>query len=164
MLQRSLFAFETSGLNLCAVRRFVSSLSNARKIEKLVEHLDKKGLVVTLKKSEIKENYLAGGTKGGQKANKSHSLVQLQHVPTGKTAEGKETRFLPDNYKYAMAKLRMAVDIHLKGEESQFVILKKEEEEKARLARESKKAEQEEKRKKEENLKAILSEEDTLKY
>lgn len=137
---------------------------NALKILNLVTELDRKNLVVKLEKKDLIAKYSAGGTKGGQKANKSHSLVNLKHVPTGLTASGKETRQLPTNYNFALAKLKMAVDMKIKGEESMFVIIKKQEEEKARQTLEIKRMRKLVKQQNEEKLKVILSEEDTLLY
>ena len=130
----------------------------------LVNELDKKGVVIKLKKSDIKAKYLAGSSKGGQKANKSHSLVQLKHLPTGKTADGRESRLLPKNYDYALAKLRIAVDMHVKGDESAFTIMQKEHEEKLRIEQELKEALKQKRLENEAKLKEILSAEDTLKY
>ena len=130
----------------------------------LVNELDKKGLVVQLKKSDLHSKYLSGSSKGGQKANKSHSIVQLKHIPTGQITKGTESRFLPKNYDYALAKLRIAVDMQIKGDESVFVIMKKEYEEKLRKEKELKEALKQKRLENEQKLKAILNEEDTLKY
>jgi len=136
----------------------------AKNILSLVNELDRKDLVIKLNKSDIQAKYLAASTKGGQKANKSHSLVQLKHVPTGKIAEGRESRWLPKNYDYAFAKLRIIVDMHLKGDDSAFTILQKEHEEKLRIEQELKETLKQKRLENEKKLEAILSEEDTLKY
>ena len=130
----------------------------------LVNQFDKKGLVVTLKKSDVEAKYSAGSSKGGQKANKSHSIVRLKHLPTNLVSNGRKSRFLPKNYEYALAELRMLVDVHTKGDESVFVIHKKEKEEKTRRELEIKKALKIKRLENEEKLKEILSEEDTLNY
>ena len=135
----SIFHFESRMFRFNIILNSKHASECAQKVLNLVNKLDKKGLVIRLDKKDIKAKYSAGGTKGGQKANKSHSLVNLKHIPTGITAKGEETRLLLNNYNYALAKLRMAVDIEIKGDKSMFVIIRKQEEKKAQEAIEMKK-------------------------
>ncbi|CAK8672702.1 unnamed protein product [Clavelina lepadiformis] len=137
---------------------------NYQRLLTLVTELDRQGLVVELKSSDIEKKYTAASSKGGQKANKTHNLVLLKHVPTGIRAEGRDSRMLPENHDIAMARLRMAVDIHLKGDESVFVRRQKEKQEQARKNSELRRYEAAKRKENDLKLKKLLLEEDTLHY
>ncbi len=38
---------------------------------------------LNIKETDIAESFILGSGKGGQKQNKSHTCVQLRHIPTG---------------------------------------------------------------------------------
>ena len=38
---------------------------------------------LNIKETDIAETFILGSGKGGQKQNKSHTCVQLRHIPTG---------------------------------------------------------------------------------
>ena len=139
-------------------------LKEASKFLKKFKKLDKRGQVIQVPNSEISKAFLAGSTSGGQKANRSKSLVRLTHNPTKIEAHGRITRKVHENMEYAMAKLRMQVDIRLNGDDSIFLVLKREEEEKLKVERNKKIEQRVLLKEKEAKLKLILSEKDTLIY
>ena len=139
-------------------------LKEASKFVKKFKKLDKRGQVIKIPKSEISKAFLAGSTSGGQKANRSKSLVRLLHKPTNIEAHGRIARKVHENMEYAMASLRMQVDIKMNGDDSIFVKLKKEEDEKLAAERKRKGELLTELRKKEAKLQLILAEKDTLIY
>ena len=55
---------------------------------------------LNIKETDIAETFILGSGKGGQKQNKSHTCVQLRHIPTGiiikcqKSRERELNRFL----------------------------------------------------------------------
>lgn len=131
---------------------------------KLISKLDSQNKLVQIEKKDIEMYTSAGSTKGGQKANRSKSLVTLHHKPTNVIVKAFDSRNLIDNQRIAMARLRKAVDLHLRGNESIFRTM----EEENRLKNLEIKAEKlriaEEKKAQKDKLKKLLSEEDTLIY
>ncbi|KAJ3076926.1 hypothetical protein HDU98_011022 [Podochytrium sp. JEL0797] len=63
--------------------------------------LPRKGLAIQLNGNELKEPFIKGGGKGGQKVNKSQNCVWLKHEPTGFTVKTQKTRSLLENRKVA---------------------------------------------------------------
>lgn len=81
-----------------------------------VEKLDKK--LEVLDEADLEERHVRGWGGGGQKTNKTANCVALTHIPTGLTVKVHSSRSLIDNKKIARARLRMKVDIHVRGEKS----------------------------------------------
>ena len=47
------------------------------------EALKKRMLALNIREEDIRENFIRGSGRGGQKINKTSSCVQLLHIPTG---------------------------------------------------------------------------------
>nr|CAB3264067.1 peptide chain release factor 1-like, mitochondrial [Phallusia mammillata] len=141
-----------------------NSIRSAGSLIKLIAKLEKENKLVQINKKDVNVTTHAGSTKGGQKANRSNSLVTMVHKPTGISARADENRNLPENKAHAMAKLHKAVDIHLKGDKSIFKVMEEEERIKAAERKAEKAKIIQEQKDKEINLKKLLSEEDTLIY
>ena len=52
---------------------------SADKEDQLLQRMEKLGIVET----DLEESFLRGGGPGGQKINKTASVVRLRHMPTG---------------------------------------------------------------------------------
>jgi len=137
---------------------------NSEQFLKQFKKFDSKGQVVEINKNEIKKFFLAGSTSGGQKANRSKSLVHLIHLPTNISSDGRVSRNVVENLEYAMAELRMKVDIEMKGDESIFKVTEKIEKEKIEKEKEIKVLKYKKQLEKEERLKKLLEEKDLIIY
>lgn len=123
-------AISRSLLNSCSQAEKILRLFHVGKLKlhfldevRQVEKLDKK--LVVLDEADLEERHVRGWGGGGQKTNKTANCVVLMHTPTGLTVKVHSSRSLIDNMKIARARLRMKVDIEVRGEES---ILRQEEE------------------------------------
>jgi len=64
------------------------SQPSAHKIKALQAEMTALGIC----ENEIKETFILGSGKGGQKQNKSHNCVQLRHMPTGISVKCQKSR------------------------------------------------------------------------
>jgi len=62
-------------------------------------------LKLTIKWSDLKKQYMAASSKGGQNANKNATGIRLTHVPSGVSVECRETKSRAQNEKLALRKL-----------------------------------------------------------
>ncbi|MBF0429665.1 MAG: peptide chain release factor-like protein [Fibrobacteria bacterium] len=67
------------------------------KQKKLRELMGKLGI----REEDLEEKFLAPGSKGGQKANKTACLVHLKHLPTGLEVRSSKSRLREDNRFFA---------------------------------------------------------------
>lgn len=69
------------------------SQPSAHKIKALQTEMAALGIC----ENDIKETFILGSGKGGQKQNKSHNCVQLKHMPTGIIVKCQKSRHRPLN-------------------------------------------------------------------
>ncbi|KAI9672048.1 MAG: hypothetical protein M1831_001861 [Alyxoria varia] len=75
-----------------------------------------------INEEDITENFIKGGGKGGQKINKTNSLVQLIHHPTNISIRCQETRSRAQNRTIARRILAERIEELEKGDESRTVL------------------------------------------
>lgn len=71
-----------------------------------------------IREEDITENFIKGGGTGGQKINKTNSLVQILHHPTGLTIKCQATRSRSQNRTLARRILAERIEELEKGDES----------------------------------------------
>lgn len=126
--------------------------------------VEQKGKVIELNKKDVRKYFNAGSSKGGQKANRTRSHCHLIHEPTKIESKGTSSRQASENLEYAMAKLRMLVDIETHGDRSVFRIIEREKQEKMESDRQRKQELKERRAENEAKLQELLKIEDTLIY
>jgi hypothetical protein len=65
-----------------------------------------------LKECEWRAHRTSG--PGGQKRNKTHSAIQIIHLPTGESATASESRMQGENRTHALKRLRHTLALHLR--------------------------------------------------
>lgn len=80
--------------------------------------LIEKAAKLSVKDSDITEQFIAGGGKGGQKINKTSSCVFLKHVPTGIQVRCQKHREQSKNRLSAYKLLILKIEAQVMGEES----------------------------------------------
>lgn len=75
-----------------------------------------------INEADITENFIKGGGSGGQKINKTNSLVQLLHHPTGLTIKCQATRSRAQNRTIARRRLAERLEELEQGDESRVKI------------------------------------------
>lgn len=84
-----------------------------------VRKLDKK--LLELKEEELVQTRMRGWGSGGQKTNKTENCISLTHAPTGLFVKVHASRSVEDNMAIAKARLRMKLDVHVRGDNSVIV-------------------------------------------
>lgn len=85
----------------------------------LSPHLIQKALKLGIKDSDITEQFIVGGGKGGQKINKTSSCVLLKHLPTGIIVRCQKHREQSKNRLSAYKLLILKIDEKVMGAESE---------------------------------------------
>lgn len=80
--------------------------------------LTEKAAKLSIKDSDITEQFITGGGKGGQKINKTSSCVLLKHVPTGIMVRCQKHREQSKNRLSAYKLLILKIEQQVLGEES----------------------------------------------
>ncbi|KAH7485018.1 hypothetical protein KRP22_006196 [Phytophthora ramorum] len=70
---------------------------------------------VLLDEADLKESFVKGSGKGGQKINKVRNCVLLTHLPTGLQVQCQKTRSLDGNRRAARKLLLQKLDDHVNG-------------------------------------------------
>ncbi|RLN47711.1 hypothetical protein BBJ29_000581 [Phytophthora kernoviae] len=70
---------------------------------------------VDLKESDLRESFVKGSGKGGQKINKVRNCVLLTHLPTGLQVQCQKTRSLDGNRRAARKLLLQKLDDQVNG-------------------------------------------------
>jgi protein subunit release factor B len=70
---------------------------------------------VLLQETDLRESFVKGSGKGGQKINKVRNCVLLTHVPTGLQVQCQKTRSLDGNRRAARKLLLQKLDDHING-------------------------------------------------
>ncbi|KAJ2802526.1 hypothetical protein H4S07_004674, partial [Coemansia furcata] len=73
---------------------------------------------IKLDDQDIEEKHIRGWGNGGQKLNKTSSCVQLLHRPTGTMVTCQDTRYLQQNRKIALKRLKDKLDLLTNGSSS----------------------------------------------
>eukprot|EP00934_Nitzschia_sp_Nitz4_P007460 Nitzschia sp. Nitz4//scaffold232_size35869//31724//33337//NITZ4_007815-RA/size35869-processed-gene-0.22-mRNA-1//-1//CDS//3329543354//7450//frame0 len=73
---------------------------------------------IQLLEDDLKETFVRGSGRGGQKINKTSNRVMLVHIPTNLRVECQDTRSLQQNRKIARKRLKEKVDALLNGKQS----------------------------------------------
>ncbi|KAJ2689520.1 hypothetical protein IWW39_001432 [Coemansia spiralis] len=73
---------------------------------------------IILEEQDIEEKHIRGWGNGGQKLNKTSSCVQLLHRPTGTMVTCQDTRYLQQNRKIALKRLKDKLDLLTNGSSS----------------------------------------------
>jgi len=84
------------------------------KWEKLQQRMEK----LKLLESDLKELFIRGSGKGGQKVNKTSSCVQLNHAPSHVEIRCQKTRSQADNRYWARRELCERIEEQVLGEKS----------------------------------------------
>ncbi len=66
---------------------------------------DKKDLIFSVTKRDLKITYFSGSGAGGQHRNRHNNCVRINHPETGVTAQGTESKSLTQNKKLAFTRL-----------------------------------------------------------
>ncbi len=74
-----------------------------------------------LKECEWRAHRTSG--PGGQKRNKTHSAIQIIHLPTGESASASESRMQGENRTHALKRLRHTMVLHLRSDVDQETYL-----------------------------------------
>ncbi|XP_039247807.2 mitochondrial translation release factor in rescue-like [Styela clava] len=144
----------TAKINICISACFNKFHDEIQKVRKL----DKK--LIELKEEDLAEYQVKGSGGGGQKTNKTSNCIVLSHVPTGLSVRVHDSRSILENQKIARAKLRLKVDVHIRGDDSVLV----QEQKRNRLWKKHGKKQAEERLERKSKLKAILEQNDDIKY
>jgi len=62
---------------------------------------------LSIQEKDLEEKFILGSGKGGQKINKSHTCVQLKHIPTGVIVRTQRSRSREENRFFARRLLCM---------------------------------------------------------
>ncbi|MGM0440170.1 MAG: peptide chain release factor family protein [Chlamydiota bacterium] len=87
----------------------------AEKWEKLFARMDS----LEIKEEDLKEKFIMGAGKGGQKVNKTSSCVYLKHLPSGIEVKCQEARSREKNRYYARQRLCEQLEERLYKKQSQ---------------------------------------------
>ena len=90
------------------------SIVNANKEKMLLERMAKLGV----READIREDFIRGSGRGGQKINKTSSCVQLLHLPTGIQVKCQQTRSRALNRFLARRELCEKIAERIYGEQS----------------------------------------------
>ena len=90
------------------------STVNAGKEKLLLERMVKLGI----RESDLREDFIRGSGRGGQKLNKTSSCVQLFHLPTGIQIKCQQTRLRSLNRFLARRELCEKIAERIHGEQS----------------------------------------------
>ena len=90
------------------------SIVNANKEKMLLERMVKLGI----RDSDLREAFIRGSGRGGQKINKTSSCVQLLHLPTGIQVKCQQTRSRALNRFLARRELCEKIADRVYGEQS----------------------------------------------
>lgn len=134
------------------------------KFLKVFKKLDNEGKVILVKDEDLKVRFHGAGTKGGQHANHNNTLAYVTHIPTGIKALGDISRSQPDNLKFAISKMRMLLDIKLRGDDSIFTKLELERQKLSKTKKNLQYQERRDHRKNENKLKHLLNQPDLVNY
>ncbi len=84
----------------------------------LNEHYQSLALALRISASDIEEQFVRGGGKGGQKINKTSSTVLLKHLPTGIEVRCQKHREQSKNRLSAYKLLIQKIETKIRGKES----------------------------------------------
>jgi len=76
-----------------------------------------------LKQQDIRETFIIGSGRGGQKKQKTASAVQLKHEASGIVVKCDESRFREDNRFFALRRLCDLYEEKVLGQKSQAILI-----------------------------------------
>jgi len=108
----------TDNRNVNAWRRYIEEATNYQETGKGIggKMLTNKDFI--LYESDLSERFIKGGGNGGQKVNKSHNCVLLNHLPTGTMVKCHATRSLAQNRRMARKIMKERLELLTFGRES----------------------------------------------
>jgi len=76
------------------------SFEKKKELDEIIQSL-------SIQEKDLEEKFILGSGKGGQKINKSHTCVQLKHIPTGVIVRTQRSRSREENRFFARRLLCM---------------------------------------------------------
>lgn len=76
------------------------SFEKKKELDEIIQSL-------SIQEKDLEEKFILGSGKGGQKINKSHTCVQLKHIPTGLIVRTQQSRSREENRFFARRLLCM---------------------------------------------------------